>query len=244
VVIARKDFVMRKTGFLVSTLIIAGVGAVTGAATAAPPSVDANCALYGECKVDSAVEAPVAAEPPAATTSGPRVRTSATRGFSMAGSTPAAPPVTKQGKPAVKLATVPDKKMGTKTAVATVRPKTVQAMQAAEAIRAAQLITFRSGSADLTSDGTAIARQIAAAMLRPDKANMRFSLEGHTDAVGSKALNDALSQRRANALAAYLVGMGISPTRLTTTGYGYDRPLSGLPSTSPANRRVEVKPVN
>ncbi len=228
---------MGKTVFFITTVLAAGV------AQAAPPSVDANCALYGECKVDGAVDAATPEAAPVAT-SGSRVRTSATRGFSMMGAAPATPPATKSGKPATKVAVTNSGKPAGKAMVPQIRPKTVQAMQAAEAIRAAQLITFRSGSAELTSDGTAIARQIATAMLRPDKSTLRFNLEGHTDAVGSKALNDALSQRRANALAAYLVGQGISPTRLNTAGYGFDRPLPGLPSTSPSNRRVEVKPAN
>jgi OmpA-OmpF porin, OOP family len=240
----RKDNEMRKTLGVMVSLLFAGAA---GAAFAAPPAVDANCALFGECKTDEAVvDEPetVVDEAPAAT-SGPKVRRSATRGFSMTGPSTPATTAPKTTKPATATATTSRKPVAKPvTKVASVRPKNVQAMQAAEAIRAAQLITFRSGSAELTPDGTAIARQIANAMMRPDKASMRFSLEGHTDAVGTRALNIGLSERRANALAAYLVSQGVAPARLSTVGYGFDKPLPGLPGTSPANRRVEVRPGN
>ena len=43
----------------------------------------------------------------------------------------------------------------------------------------------------------------------PQLANMRFRIEGHTDAVGSRAGNVALSQRRAQSVADFLVAMGV-----------------------------------
>ena len=224
---------MRKIG-----LFLVSVCAASMANAAAPDSkVNVNCALYSECTAPEAE----AATPGAAPAANPRVRSGTTRGFSMSGPmTPAAPAAT-SGKAAAKAVAA---QAGRRPkAVAVVARKSVQAMQASEAIRAAQLITFRSGSADLTSEGTAMAQQIASAMLRADKSSQRFSLEGHTDAVGTKANNLPLSQRRASALAAYLVGQGVAPARLETVGYGFDRPLPGLPGTSAANRRVEVKPI-
>ena len=224
---------MRKIG-----LFLVSVCAASMANAAAPDNkVNVNCALYSECTAPEAE----AATPGTSPTANPRVRSGTTRGFSMSGPlTPSTPAVT-NGKVTAK-ATATQAARRPK-AVAVVARKSVQAMQASEAIRAAQLITFRSGSADLTSEGTAMAQQIASAMLRADKSSQRFSLEGHTDAVGTKASNQPLSQRRASALAAYLVGQGVAPSRLETVGYGFDRPLPGLPGTSAANRRVEVKPV-
>lgn len=224
---------MRKLGLFLVSVCAAGM-----AHAAAPDAkVNVNCALFSECATPEA-EATTPSATPAAN---PRVRTGTTRGFSMAGPmTPTAPAAT-SGKASTK-ATAVQAARRPKAVVAAPR-KSVQAMQAAEAIRTAQLITFRSGSADLTSEGTAMAQQIATAMLRADKSSLRFSLEGHTDAVGNKASNLPLSQRRASALAAYLVNQGVAPARLETVGYGFDRPLPGLPGTSSANRRVEVKPV-
>ncbi|MCK9297303.1 MAG: OmpA family protein [Desulfobulbaceae bacterium] len=52
-------------------------------------------------------------------------------------------------------------------------------------------------------------------------------LEGHTDNYGSEAYNNALSLRRAESVRKYLVQkFAIAPTRLTTKGYGFSRPLA------------------
>jgi OmpA-OmpF porin, OOP family len=218
------------------SLVLAGV-MLSGTAYAAPPAaaVDLNCALYSECGQKAEPEvAPEAATPAA----NPNVRRSTTRGFSMAGPSAPQPAAPKAG------AAVPAR---TKLA-AVIRPRptmqAVKVMQAQQAVKAAQLITFNSGSAELTAGGTAIAQKIALAMLRPDKLTQRFSLQGHTDAVGARDYNLALSERRAKALADYLAAQGISPTRFETKGFGFDQPLSGLSKTSPSNRRVEVKPVS
>ena len=228
---------MRKLGGFLIAALFAG----TAHAAAPDAKVDVNCALYAECGVSA--EAPQAGAPDPAAASvpnRPRVRTGATRGFSMAGPTVAAP-----APAAPKLQAKAGSAAPTRTKVALVtRPKTVQAMQTAAAVKAGQLITFRTGSAEITPQGVQIAQQIAAAMLRSDKLGQRFSVQGHTDAVGSRELNLALSQRRAAALAAYLVSQGVTPSRLDTVGFGFDQPLPGARGTSPENRRVEVKPIS
>jgi OmpA-OmpF porin, OOP family len=219
---------MRKISLVIATALLSST------AYAAPPAaaVDLNCALYSECGQAAEEQAVPAAAP------NPNVRRSTTRGFSMTG--PAAPTA---AKPAAKAAATAGR---TKLAVVN-RPKptvqAVQAMQSVQAVKAAQLITFKNGSSELTADGTLIAQKIAIAMLRPDKVTQRFSLQGHTDAVGGRDYNLALSERRAKALADFLAAQGVSPNRFETKGFGFDQPLSGLSRTSPSNRRVEVKPV-
>ena len=53
-----------------------------------------------------------------------------------------------------------------------------------------------------------------------------FLVEGHTDAVGSRAYNAALSDRRAQAVKDYLVReMGVSSDRLKTVGKGSSEPV-------------------
>ena len=49
-----------------------------------------------------------------------------------------------------------------------------------------------------------------------------------------------LSQRRAQAVADYLVSQGIAANRLEVRGYGFDRPLPGKNAAAPENRRVEA----
>jgi outer membrane protein OmpA-like peptidoglycan-associated protein len=64
---------------------------------------------------------------------------------------------------------------------------------------------------------------------------------GHTDNVGDAATNKALSQKRADAVLAYIVGKGIDKNRLQAKGYGPDAPIAdnktGLGRQK--NRRVE-----
>lgn len=67
-------------------------------------------------------------------------------------------------------------------------------------------------------------------------------IEGHTDNTGAPAYNLELSQQRADAVASFLISQGVSPTRITTRGYGQAYPVA--PNTTTAgrqqNRRVDV----
>lgn len=75
------------------------------------------------------------------------------------------------------------------------------------------------------------------------KRNPRISLEvqGHTDSIGDETYNRKLSERRADAVKNYLIKNGISPERLTSKGYGMDKPIA--PNTTEdgrsKNRRTE-----
>jgi outer membrane protein OmpA-like peptidoglycan-associated protein len=64
---------------------------------------------------------------------------------------------------------------------------------------------------------------------------------GHTDSIGSASYNLKLSQRRANAVADYLIQLGIDPSRITTKGMGETDPKfpNDTPEHRAANRRVE-----
>lgn len=52
------------------------------------------------------------------------------------------------------------------------------------------------------------------------------TLEGHSDERGTREYNLALSQRRANAARDILVSQGVAGTRITTIGFGKDRPAA------------------
>ena len=56
--------------------------------------------------------------------------------------------------------------------------------------------------------------------------NVRVTIEGHTDNVGTSEYNLALGERRANSVRDYLVNRGITNTRLRTVSYGEDRPIA------------------
>ena len=63
---------------------------------------------------------------------------------------------------------------------------------------------------------------------------------GHASTDGSTATNQSLSERRARAVEDFLVGQGLSASRLQAYGRGETEPLAGIPGTSPENRRVEI----
>jgi len=69
-----------------------------------------------------------------------------------------------------------------------------------------------------------------------------YVIEGHTDSQASDAYNLELSQRRADAVAAWLTDHGIDAERLEAAGYGEARPVAdnGTASGRALNRRVEI----
>lgn len=73
--------------------------------------------------------------------------------------------------------------------------------------------------------------------------NAKVRLEGHADERGTREYNMALGERRANAVANYLIINGIARYRVETVSYGEERPLDGGSSESAwnQNRRVELK---
>jgi outer membrane protein OmpA-like peptidoglycan-associated protein/Mg-chelatase subunit ChlD len=75
-----------------------------------------------------------------------------------------------------------------------------------------------------------------------NRKNVVINVEGHTDAVGSEAVNDRLSKMRAEGVKNYLVRKGISPRRIKTTGYGERRPIASNDTEfgRKLNRRTEI----
>jgi outer membrane protein OmpA-like peptidoglycan-associated protein len=94
---------------------------------------------------------------------------------------------------------------------------------------------------DTLRDGAPAELERAALAVR-DHASARVTVEGHTDDVGSDDYNLALSERRARAVAAFLVQHGVPHDRVTARGFGKTRPVA--PNDGDAgrrkNRRVEL----
>jgi peptidoglycan-associated lipoprotein len=101
------------------------------------------------------------------------------------------------------------------------------------------IVFFQYDSDEITADA---GRKLAskAAVLRANP-GVRLRIEGHCDQRGSTEYNLALGQRRAEAVRAYLVNLGIDESRLSTLSYGKERPLvEGEDEDSFArNRRAE-----
>lgn len=56
--------------------------------------------------------------------------------------------------------------------------------------------------------------------------NVRASIEGHCDERGTREYNQALGERRANAVRDFLVAQGVPTSRLVTTSWGKERPVA------------------
>lgn len=104
------------------------------------------------------------------------------------------------------------------------------------------LIYFDTGKATIQPRSFALLDAIAM-LLDTRKDIKRLRIEGHTDNVGSAALNKRLSGERAASVAAYLVGKGIAQGRLETRGVGMDEPIADNRTAAgrASNRRVEFE---
>jgi outer membrane protein OmpA-like peptidoglycan-associated protein len=104
-------------------------------------------------------------------------------------------------------------------------------------------VNFPTGSADLTPAARASLDALGKALASSELASFRFRIEGHTDNVGSREENLALSQRRAEAVVSYLTSQyNVAPNRLEAVGMGQEAPLVETPPQTPEarNRRVQV----
>lgn len=101
-------------------------------------------------------------------------------------------------------------------------------------------VLFSTGRADLKPGATSNLNKLIAFL--NDYPNRTAVIEGFTDSVGSEDANMGLSQRRADAVQAYLTGQGIGAIRLTSLGKGESDPVAGNDSASgrQQNRRVEI----
>lgn len=71
----------------------------------------------------------------------------------------------------------------------------------------------------------------------------KVEVQGHTDNVGNAEANKTLSDKRATAVENYLIAKGIAANRLTSNGYGAERPIADNKTAAgrAQNRRVEFK---
>ena len=102
-------------------------------------------------------------------------------------------------------------------------------------------VKFATGSATILAASDPILTQVA--KILGDHAEIKkLAVEGYTDNVGSAKMNKDLSARRAASVVAWLTKHGIDKARLTSAGYGMERPIdtNDTPEGRQNNRRVEM----
>jgi hypothetical protein len=115
----------------------------------------------------------------------------------------------------------------------------------AKSVSAKDLFDFDKST--LSANGKKVLQDYAAS-LKNMKSISTVTLVGHTDGMGSVAYNNALGQRRADAVKAYLVSQGISPNVIQASSKGKSELLNNEltadgkddPVKRQANRRVDI----
>ncbi|MCX7900485.1 MAG: OmpA family protein, partial [Methylocystis sp.] len=100
-------------------------------------------------------------------------------------------------------------------------------------------IQFRAGSAAIQPISTSVLDRLAGILKRC--AGVKAEIGGHTDNVGREASNQALSERRAGAVAQYLRKAGVAADRVIAVGYGASKPIAPNDTEDgrAENRRIE-----
>ncbi len=102
-----------------------------------------------------------------------------------------------------------------------------------------QDLLFKLGKAEIPESAPQL--EILVEFMR-NRQNVTIMIEGHTDAIGSNAVNDRLSLVRANVVRDYLIKNGIDAKRIETKGYGKRRPIASNDTEfgRKLNRRTEI----
>jgi len=101
-------------------------------------------------------------------------------------------------------------------------------------------IQFDTGKATIQPTSETVLAEIV--KLLQQNADLKLRVEGHTDNQGNTAANQALSEKRAQAVVAWLTGKGIAASRLAAKGFGATKPVAdnNTEDGRAKNRRVEL----
>ncbi|WP_338585108.1 OmpA family protein [Pseudomonas sp. MAG733B] len=111
---------------------------------------------------------------------------------------------------------------------------------APEVITLSNDVFFGFDKSDLTPTAQSELDAIMSKLLDADVVSIKVI--GHTDSVGADTYNQALSERRANSVAEYLLSQGVAPNKLTSEGKGESQPVADNETEEgrAKNRRVEL----
>jgi OmpA-OmpF porin, OOP family len=105
-------------------------------------------------------------------------------------------------------------------------------------------INYKTGSAEILPGSYGVLDR--AVKVLQDFPDVNLEISGHTDSRGKAEYNRDLSRRRAESVRNYFVLRGINPNRLTSIGYGMDRPIGDNRTAGgrARNRRTEFRLIN
>lgn len=135
-----------------------------------------------------------------------------------------------------------DKKAEELAAIEAAKVETVKDVNGLDAIKVTfdSGILFKTNSANLSDVSKKSLQDFATKM--KDMQETDITIYGHTDNTGSDAVNERLSQQRADAVSNYLSSCGIAKVRMTTAGKSYSMPVADNSTAEgrAQNRRVEI----
>lgn len=104
----------------------------------------------------------------------------------------------------------------------------------------AKTINFETGKTTISKNSEEALTAITAIL--EEYPNAKFTVEGHTDSVGSAKNNESLSEARALSVKSYLVKNGVDEFRLSSAGFGEQKPVESNDTKAgrAENRRVEI----
>lgn len=119
-------------------------------------------------------------------------------------------------------------------------PAPIPAPPPAPELARSYVVFFDWDSVEITSEANQIIADAANAAQTMKVT--RIELTGHADRSGSAKYNQRLSERRADAVKAVLIGLGVGSDQIVTVGKGENEPLVPTPDgvREPQNRRVEI----
>jgi outer membrane protein OmpA-like peptidoglycan-associated protein len=106
------------------------------------------------------------------------------------------------------------------------------------------LIQFDFNSAKVLPESQQALINLAQAMQSKELADVKFAVEGHTDAKGRADYNLKLSEQRAQAVSALLASHGVTVSRLAAVGKGATEPANAADPLAAENRRVRIINLN
>ena len=119
------------------------------------------------------------------------------------------------------------------------RPSLTACQQAFKDTMRGRNVEFRTGSATIRSESAQLLDAVTGVGLFCK--DYEIEIGGHTDVTGSQAVNQQLSDARANKVRDYLIARGVPEDRLTAVGYGSSQPIDPSDSLEAyaKNRRTE-----